>query len=883
MRGLPQGTVTFLFSDIEGSTRLLHELGERYAEVLAEHRRVVREAVARHRGVEVDAQGDGFFVAFASAREALAAAREAQEGLRKGQVRLRVGLHTGEPSLTEEGYVGMDVHRAARVAAAGHGGQVLLSQTTRDLVDADVRDLGEHRLKDLSAPERLYQLGPGDFPPLKTLFQTNLPVQPSPLLGRERELGEIAAFIRGGTRLLTLTGAGGSGKTRLALHAAAELADDFADGVWFVSLAATTDSALVGPTIAQVVGAPADLSQFLRGRELLLVLDNLEQLLPDAAAAIAGLPVRVIATSRERLAVSVEQEYEVLPLPRDDAVALFVERAHRLAPAFEPDEHVAAIVRRVDGLPLAVELAAARVKVLTPAQIEERLGQSLDLLTGGARDAPERQRTLRATIAWSHELLEPNEKRLFARLSVFAGGATFEETEYVCDADLDTVALLVDKNLVRRRGDRYWMLETIREYALERLDERGEHNATTRALARYLLALVEQGSGALRTSRPPAALRDRLAEELDNVRTAVDWAFAAGETELALQLAIESRWFMRPLGGGLIERGRWLERGLQAERDVSSRTRATGLYAAAGVAFVRGDLEQSVRLAERSLRLYRDMGEEAASIDVLRFLGSVATALGDGDRARRFLEHSLELSMRLSVESGTYQALHHLGELERELDNLDGAADFLARSAALARAAGDRYLLPNILHSSGDVALADGDLEGATRYYADALALDTQLAESAAVTYCVAGLATVAAAAFNIERAGRLWGAVAALEHDTGLRILEYERRQYDHVIQTCAAAAPMVRCRRRAGTRDDARRGNSIRPKFKLMDDSTGRAPEPALQTAANSAAPSSKLGDERARMRSSALPDNPDLAGGPRRDLREARHTNTRHLAHT
>ena len=426
MRGLPQGTVTFLFSDIEGSTRLLHELGERYAEVLAEHRRVVREAVARHRGVEVDAQGDGFFVAFASAREALAAAREAQEGLRKGQVRLRVGLHTGEPSLTEEGYVGMDVHRAARVAAAGHGGQVLLSQTTRDLVDADVRDLGEHRLKDLSAPERLYQLGPGDFPPLKTLFQTNLPVQPSPLLGRERELGEIAAFIRGGTRLLTLTGAGGSGKTRLALHAAAELADDFADGVWFVSLAATTDSALVGPTIAQVVGAPADLSQFLRGRELLLVLDNLEQLLPDAAAAIAGLPVRVIATSRERLAVSVEQEYEVLPLPRDDAVALFVERAHRLAPAFEPDEHVAAIVRRVDGLPLAVELAAARVKVLTPAQIEERLGQSLDLLTGGARDAPERQRTLRATIAWSHELLEPNEKRLFARLSVFAAGATFE-------------------------------------------------------------------------------------------------------------------------------------------------------------------------------------------------------------------------------------------------------------------------------------------------------------------------------------------------------------------------------------------------------------------------------------------------------------------------
>jgi class 3 adenylate cyclase len=337
---LPSGTVTFLFTDIESSTRLLHELGAEYAEALAEHRRVLRDAFDRHGGVEVDTQGDAFFVAFARASDALAAAREAQSAL-TGPVRVRVGVHTGEPLVTEEGYVGIDVHRAARIAAAGHGGQVLVSQSTRDLVGADgLRDLGDHRLKDLSAPERIYQLGDGDFPPLKSLNRTNLPVQPTPLVGRTTELVEVANLMRS-SRLVTLTGAGGSGKTRLALQAAADATGEFSDGVWFVPLGAINEPDVVETTIGSLIGAEEDLGPFLTPKRLLLVLDNLEQLLPDVGLIVARLlaapDVHVLGTSRERLGVSAEQEYVVPTLALDEAAALFTTRARQLKPSFEPE------------------------------------------------------------------------------------------------------------------------------------------------------------------------------------------------------------------------------------------------------------------------------------------------------------------------------------------------------------------------------------------------------------------------------------------------------------------------------------------------------------------------------------------------------------------
>ena len=369
---MPSGTVTLLFTDVEGSTQLLERLGaQAYADVLEEHRRLLREAFARHDGYEVDTQGDAFFVAFPRAGEAVAAANEAQQALTDGPVRVRIGIHTGEPIPTAEGYVGVDVHKGARIAAAGHGGQVLLSATTRDLVEADVRDLGEHRLKDLTAPARLYQLGHDDFPPLKTLDATNLPVAATPLLGREREVDEVLDLLRDGTRLVTITGPGGTGKTRLALQAAAELVGSYEHGVFWVPLAALTDPDLVVEQIAQTIGARDELANHLRGKEMLLLVDNLEHLL-GAAPALGELltqakGLRLLVTSRTPLHVRGEREYPLDPLAEDDAVTLFVERARDAGRDLEPDDTIAAICRRLDSLPLAIELAAARTKILAPA------------------------------------------------------------------------------------------------------------------------------------------------------------------------------------------------------------------------------------------------------------------------------------------------------------------------------------------------------------------------------------------------------------------------------------------------------------------------------------------------------------------------------------
>ncbi len=489
----------------------LQELGDGYADVLAEHHRMLREEFARYGGVEVGTQGDSFFVVFAKASDALAAAEAAREALADGPIRVRMGLHTGEPMVTEEGYVGIDVHRAARIAGAGHGGQILVSQATRDLAGADrLRDLGVHRLKDLAAPERLYQLDDDEFPPLRSVDQTNLPVQPTPFVGRERELAEVLALLDV-HRIVTLTGPGGSGKTRLALQAAAESVEQYGDGVWFVSLAAIRDPNLIEPTIARVVGGPDDLSEFLAGKRTLLVLDNLEQLLPDAADIVLRVNARILGTSRSRLNVAAEQEFPVPTLPFDDATALFTQRARQLEPHFEPNAAVRQIAERLDGLPLALELAAARVKVLTPDQILERLGRSLDLLTFGAHDAPERQRTLRGTVEWSYQLLTTGEQTLFARLAVFAGGFELEAAEAVCSAELDALQSLVDKNLLRHGEDgRFFMLGTIKELALEKLRDLSDESSLRRRHDDYFLAVAEELDARERLS----GMRDLSAESL---------------------------------------------------------------------------------------------------------------------------------------------------------------------------------------------------------------------------------------------------------------------------------------------------------------------------------------------------------------------------------
>ncbi|HEY6407500.1 MAG TPA: adenylate/guanylate cyclase domain-containing protein, partial [Ktedonobacteraceae bacterium] len=661
MRDLPAGTITLLFTDIEGSTQLLQQLGAHYAELLTGCRNLLRTAFHTYGGYEVDTQGDAIFAAFARASDALSAAVTAQRQLvlhtwpDAAVVRVRMGLHTGEPIRVAEGYVGLDVHYAARIMSAGHGGQVLLSQTTRDLVEQDLpagvslRDLGEHRLKDLEQPIALSQAVIAgllaDFPPLKTrgLRSHNLPAQPTPLIGREHEVATNRQLLRREeVRLVTLTGPGGTGKTRLGLQIASELRNVFADGVYFVSLAPISDPMLVMPTIAQALGIrdrvelgqplSARLAEVLQQKQVLLLLDNFEQVI-GAASQVADLlascpQLKVLVTSREVLHVRAEHEFAVPPLELPDlahlpepaalarfpSVALFLQRAQAANPDFQLNATnariVAAICVRLDGLPLAIELAAARMKLLSPQKLLARLSRRLAILTGGARDLPARQQTLRNTIEWSYHLLTAWEQRLFRRLSVFVGGCTLQAAEAVCTVPddgagqvLDGIASLVDKSLLKRleqtgegsEEPRLLMLETIREYGLEALTTSGEEQAARQAHADYFLLLAEEAEPALKGPLLVEWL-ERLEQEHDNLRAALRWAVEGGRADLALRVgvALERFWVVR---GHRNEGLAFLERALVAEAEIATDLRAKALLAAARLAFIQSHYDQGEALA----------------------------------------------------------------------------------------------------------------------------------------------------------------------------------------------------------------------------------------------------------------------------------------------
>ena len=763
-RELPTGTVTFLFTDVEGSTRLLHELGtESYAAALTEHRQVIREACTRHGGVEVDTQGDAFFLAFPTAPGALAAAGEMTAALASGQIQVRVGLHTGTPLLTDEGYVGGDVHRAARIAAAGHGGQVLVSASTAPLVEIELTNLGEHRFKDLDAPERIYQLGDGEFPELKSLYRTNLPVPATPFLGRERELVEVVGLLEG-TRLLTITGPGGMGKTRLASQAAGLASDSYPDGVWWIPLAPLRDPALVLETAAQVVGSTGGLAEHIAGKAMLLLFDNFEHV-AEAAAELASLlascpNLDLLVTSREPLHVTGEQEYPVPPLAHEEAVGFFLARARAIRPDFRADGAVSEICSRLDDLPLALELAAARVKALSSTQILERLEQRLPLLTGGARDLPERQRTLRATIEWSHDLLTPEEQQLFSRLAVFLGGCTLEAAEEVAEAELDTLHSLVDKSLVRHTGDRYWMLETIREYAGERLRASGDLEATERRHAEHFLALAVSANLSLDT--PGEQRFDVAISDEGNLRAALRWAQTQGEIEFGLELAValDYFWFTNHPQEG----ARWFAFLLGAEAAVPEalRLQATMGYGNACRGF---DTSAALSLYRDALTLAQELGDERAVATMLLELAVIAFEDGDYDECERLMDESRAAHERTLSPAVELMRLETLGRLAAHRDDdLGLARELIGEALGVARAAGLAFWEAEEARELALIERAAGRPDLAETHARYSLQRSREIRHRKGVLGALATLARIARSAGDLERAGLLWGALEAEE-----------------------------------------------------------------------------------------------------------------------
>jgi predicted ATPase/class 3 adenylate cyclase len=863
MAELPSGTVTFLFSDVEGSTRLLARLRGRYAGVLAEHQRLLRAAFDEHDGREVHTEGDAFFVAFARASDAIAAAVGAQRSLACQRwpegvdVRVRMGVHTGEAEVRLDDYVGLDVHRAARICSAGHGGQVLISGSTRELVadelpaDVALRDLGEHRLKDLDRPEHLFEVVIGDlpaeFPPPASLSPgsgraNGLPPSPNRTIGRADDVRAIAGRLgAGNVRLLTLTGPGGVGKTRLGLEAARAVKADFADGAYFVSLAALQRPddvpAAIVKALAIVVlsGESADQAaeRFLAAKHLLLVVDNFEHVL--AAAPFIGRllgacsALTVLATSREPLRLHAEERYPVSPLalpartaPENadaladvDAVALFCARARAHDRDFDLDDAnaapIAEICRRVDGLPLAIELAAARCGLLSPDEIAERLQDALGVLGSGARDAPARQQTLRATIDWSHELLSDAEKQCFARFAVFVGGATVPAAETITHAGLDTLDDLVAKSLLVRdqhthTPTRLVMLDTIRAYARERLASAADVDAVREEHYRYYLALAQRHAD--KRALFGAGGNEHLATldaEIDNLHAALAWAVGrpSARRGLAMAEALGWYWIVRDRYADALE---WIEQTLSLPgadahptlRVHALRTKAMCLWPVGRGAEQPAAVAEAEAVARRfgdpvllsqalQLRVDQENPASLARPDVLDALADEAlhwaTAAGDeweiaeASRGKARAASSVaELRERVDRAASLLREVGNVYQLGNLLTSaaysalcLKGdrvAMDFATRAIPIARALDSRFLRLINSGNLGLAALLTGETDTASRAFREELTLCREMVVRPLLFEGLRGLAAVAAIAGDAERAATLVG--AAEEHRYG-------------------------------------------------------------------------------------------------------------------
>ncbi len=859
--GVSAGTLTFLFTDIEGSTRLEQALGTRaYGELRERHRALLREAFTAGDGAEQGTEGDSFFVVFRSARAAVAAAVAAQRALAAEpwpegvDLRVRMGIHSGEPEMAGGSLVGIDINRAARIASAAHGGQVLVSDVTRALARSDAadgigyRDLGSHRLKDLAELERLHQVSAGglrdDFPPVRSLDMrpNTLPTQLTSFVGREAELADATRLLAG-SRLLTLTGPGGTGKTRLAIRVASAVADDFPDGVFFVPLDALRDPGLVPSQIASAMGVseaggrPAEqlLSDWLATRSVLAVLDNFEQVVdagPSVAALLRSAPdLKVIATSRAPLRVSGEHEYPVpgLPAPPDfaalsglerarlplrereveldalaayESVRLFVARATAVRPDFavtnENAPAVAAICARLRGMPLAIELAAARVRLLSPEAILARLNDQLGALGGGSRDLPERQQTLRGAIAWSYELLDQGHARLFERISVFRGGIDLTAAEEVCRAPdighdvLDGLSELADQSLVRvleGSEPRFAMLETIREYAAERLDARPEAADVRRRFRAWFLALAEQAAPRLLGSDQRIWL-DRLELEHDNLRAAIERAATDEDADTAIRIAF-ALWRFWQMRGHVNEARRRLDALAAAPWSrAEPRLRARLAEALGGICWWQADIAAMRGPYAEAVELWRASGDRRELANALynysfsfSFQGEGGTMLMDVDpegEGEATLAEALALYRELGDEQGEANVLWGMGNLHYFKAELGASAAEFEAALPIHRRLGNQTMVAWSLHMLGSAHLQTGAVEAARTMLTEALQLFHASGDAAGITLALDDFASLAAADGDAERALRIWGAARSLSTTTGTGLASFVDEAHD-------------------------------------------------------------------------------------------------------
>ncbi|MEP7199323.1 MAG: LuxR C-terminal-related transcriptional regulator [Chloroflexota bacterium] len=866
---LPTGTVTFLFTDIEGSTRLSKQFPAEMPAALARHHELVRAAIEAQHGVVFQIIGDGICAAFATAPDALHAACAAQRALQNPKfkipnpnepaiaLRVRMGLHTGAAVWRADQYDGyLTLARVQRIMSAAHGGQVLLSHATASLareqlpVGVVLRDLGAQRLKDLTQPEPIYQIvSPGlldDFPPLRTLdsLPNNLPIQLTSFIGREREIAEVTRLLAT-TRLLTLTGVGGAGKTRLSLQVAAHMLDDasadaehgFPDGAWFVELAPLSDPTLVPHAIAAALSVREQpnrplrdtLTDHLQSKRLLLVLDNCEHLIAACAAVADALlracsHLRMLATSREPLGIGGETVWLIPPLSlanarqresleriiQYEAVRLFVERATAVQPRFAVTNDnapaLAQLCERLDGIPLAIELAAARVKALTVEQIAARLDDRFRLLTGGNRTALPRQQTLRALIDWSYDLLSPPERVLLRRLSVFAGGWTLEAAESVCERSnvptlerfdvLDLLTHLVDKSLVvvdeQGQAARYRLLETIRQYGHEKLREpdaleRDEAEQLSRRHAAFFLALAEAAEPEL-TGPQQLVWLERVETEYDNLRAALGWALDSGGGVPSTRLAVGPRlcgalWRFWDLRSHTMEGSRWLAAAMDApDFDTAAPALRTKVIRGAGVMALRqSDFERATQFFQTSLRLSREIDDRRGMAGSLNGLGVAAS--DNVDVGPAYMRESLALFRELNNPWGVARALQNLAIAAFWRDDNQTALRFFEESLSAQREVGDMRLRAMSLSFYGQAVLFQGDPQRAVSLLREALTVQQQVGDKFFIIYCLNGFAAVAAARQQGERAARLLGAAEALGETLGSPLMQGYRRVHARIV----------------------------------------------------------------------------------------------------